>query len=277
MGGRARPACKSNGRRKGQAVSRFNNLEFHDEPRREGRATRILKDESFHLAEAVRAFEDGQFDRALRSFAKVLEFNPENVSAWAGQVRMLIEMEEFPEAKLWADKALEKFPHEPELLAAKAVALGRTGDLGAAIAFSDAALEVKGDTPYVWLARGDVLLARKEKRADYCFEQAFARASGQWMIHWLASRIHTVYGMFSKALKEAQQALELEAGKASVWVQIGRCQQAVGLSNQAQQSFHQALHLDPACGEASSALTRLASRGWFGRLRNAWKQLFFEP
>ena len=36
-------------------------------------------------------------------------------------MRMLIELGEFREAKLWADKALERFPHEPELLAAKAV------------------------------------------------------------------------------------------------------------------------------------------------------------
>ena len=38
---------------------------------------------------------------------------------------MLIELAEYREAKIWADKALERFPHEPELLAAKAVALGR--------------------------------------------------------------------------------------------------------------------------------------------------------
>ncbi|MBC8001396.1 MAG: tetratricopeptide repeat protein [Opitutaceae bacterium] len=258
-------------------MSRFINLEFHDEPPRERPVTRVLKDAAFHLVEAGRAFEDGQFEQALRSFGKVLEFDPESVAAWVGQVRMLIEMREFLEARLWADKALEKFPREPELLAAKAVALGRIGDLGAAIAFSDAALEVKGDSAYVWLARGDVLLARKEKRADYCFEQAFARASGQWMIHWLASRICAFYQLFSRALKHAQQCLDLEAGKASVWLQIGRCQQEVGLSTQAQQSFLQALQLDPTCREASAALTGVASGGFFSRLRNAWKQLFFRP
>jgi tetratricopeptide (TPR) repeat protein len=77
---------------------------------------------------------------------------------------MLIELGEFREAKLWADKALERFPNEPELLAAKAVALGRSGDLQGALAFSDASIEERGDTPYVWLARGDVMLARAESR-----------------------------------------------------------------------------------------------------------------
>jgi len=39
------------------------------------------------------------------------------------------------------------------LLAAKAVALARGGDLQAALAFSDALSEERGDTPYIWLAR----------------------------------------------------------------------------------------------------------------------------
>src|SRR2546425_8003043 len=159
-------------------MSRFNNLEFggeldgeqqnqsHQQP---ASPKAIVRDEAFYLAEARTAFENGQFDVALRAYAKVLEFNPRNPAAWAGQVRMLIELEEFQEANLWADKALERFANEPELLAAKAVALARLGDLKAALVYSDAAIEERGDTPYVWLARGDVQLAREEKRAAGCF------------------------------------------------------------------------------------------------------------
>lgn len=96
----------------------------------------------------------------------MLEFNPDNAAAWTGQVRALIELGELREATLWADKALDRFPDHTELLAAKAGALGRSGFLDEAIAFSDASIEQRGDTPYVWLARGDVLLARREPRAD---------------------------------------------------------------------------------------------------------------
>ena len=56
------------------------------------------------------------------------------------------------------------------------MALGRSGDLQGALAFSDASIEERGDTPYIWLARGDVLLAREEPRADYCFEKALLLA-----------------------------------------------------------------------------------------------------
>src|SRR5213078_3430249 len=108
----------------------------------------------------------------------------QNAAAWTCQVRMLIELGEFREARLWADKALERFPHEPDLLAAKAVALARSGDLQGALSFSDAAIEERGDTPYVWLARADVLLARHEPRADYCLEKALRLAPGDWFIGW---------------------------------------------------------------------------------------------
>ena len=170
-------------------MSRFVNLEFGDEheDQSSGGASPALKGEAHYFHEAQSAFANGSFESALRHYSKVLEFNPQNAAAWTGQVRMLIELGEYREAKLWADKALEKFPHEPELLAAKAVALGRSGDLQGAMAFSDAAMEERGDTPYLWLARGDVLLTRKESRADYCFDKALLLAGHAWFVAWLAS------------------------------------------------------------------------------------------
>jgi hypothetical protein len=163
-------------------MSRFINLEFSDESNEQFQSggKTLVKDEPYYLAEARAAFEVGNFEQGLRFYSKVLEFNPKNSTAWTGQVRMLIELGEFREAKFWADKALERFPNEPELLAAKAVALGRSGDLQGALAFSDASIEERGDTPYVWLARGDVLLARSERRADYCFEKALLLSPCDW-------------------------------------------------------------------------------------------------
>ena len=149
-------------------MSRFNSLEFGEQfDDQLPQQRELVKGEAFYMAEARAAFENANFEQGLRLYSKVLEFNPENASAWTGQVRMLIELGEFREAKLWADKALERFPHEPELLAAKAVALGRSGDLQGALAFSDASIEERGDTPYIWLARGDVLMAREETRGAH--------------------------------------------------------------------------------------------------------------
>jgi tetratricopeptide (TPR) repeat protein len=256
-------------------MSRFGNLEFGgQEEQRQRENTPLTKDEAWYLAQAASSFENGDFEQALRSYSKVLEFNPQNTTAWTAQVRMLIELGEYREAKLWADKALERFPTWPELLAAKAVALARGGDLQAALAFSDASIEERGDTPYVWLARGDVLLARREQRAGYCFDKAMLLAPTDWFVALLAARIRYYYEQFVLAMNLLQKALEWNAGHFILWLELGRCQQALGLLNPAQASFSHARQLNPNCQEAGSALYRLSRTGPIARMRGWFKELF---
>jgi tetratricopeptide (TPR) repeat protein len=255
-------------------MSRFNNLEFGDQFEEKSSDRSDLKEGPFYLEEARTAFQNGRFEEALRGYAKVLEFDPHCAAAWSGQVRMLIELGEFREAKLWADKALETFPHEAELLAAKAVALARTGDTQAALTFSDAAIEAQGDTPYVWLARGDVLLARAEKRAQFCLEKAMALAGQDWMTHWLTCRIYYYYRKFSKAWQLAQKALELDASRAVLWLQFGRCQMALGLVGPAGESFEHARDLDPVCQPGAEERAGLLQAGVWQRLRGWTRRVF---
>jgi tetratricopeptide (TPR) repeat protein len=248
-------------------MSRFANLEFGDEFKDQPQHTgAMVKDEANYLAEAQTAFENGEFESALRRFSKVLEFNPKNVSAWAGQVRMLIELGEYKEARLWAEKAMERFPRDPELLAAKAVALGRNGDLEEALVCSDASIEERGDSPYVWLARADVLLARQEPRADYCFDKAMLLAPRSWFVAWLAGRIRLFYRQLALALKMLQQAIEWNAGHFLLWLEIGRCQAALGFVGPAEISFQQAQQLNPECREAGQALAGLSRTGVLKRI-----------
>jgi tetratricopeptide (TPR) repeat protein len=257
-------------------MSRFVNLELggESEDQPQPSSQKLAKDEGFYLAEARTAFESGNFEQGLRYYSKVLEFNPKNVAAWTSQVRMLIELGEFREAKLWADKALERFPNEPDLLAAKAVALGRTGDLEGALAFSDASIEERGDTPYVWLARGDVMLARKEPRADYCFEKALLLAPRDWFTLWLAAKIRVYYKQFVLALKLLQPAVEWNTGHFLLWLELGQCQRALGLISAAENSFTQAQQLNPHCDAASRASDQLSKTGFWSRARDWGRQLF---
>ena len=252
-------------------MSRFANLEFTPEPERSASTHPLIKDESYHLEQAQAAWEEGDFEQALRDYGKVMEYNPQSATAWIGQVRMLIELGEFREANVWADKALERFPHEAELLAAKAVALARSGDLAAALTFSDASIQELGDAPYIWLARGDVLLARREKRADYCFEKVQAMVPNNWFFHWLASRVYAFYQKLALALKWGQQALALNAQKSVVWLQMGLCQHALGMADPAKQSFEQALQLNPENRAAATALRDLPQLGLWKRLGGWWR------
>jgi tetratricopeptide (TPR) repeat protein len=254
-------------------MSRFSSLEFGGQFEDQSPGEKqLVKGEAFYMAEARVAFENANFEQGLRFYSKVLEFNPDNALAWSGQVRMLIELGEFREAKLWADKALERFPHEPELLAAKAVALARSGDLEGAIAFSDASIEERGDTVYIWLARGDVLLAREETRAEYCFEKAMMLAPRDWFTTWLAARVRRFYKQFALSLKLLQQAIEWNTAHFVLWLELGYCQQALGLTSLAKQSFVQARELNPQ-SQAQVALEQLSRAGLGSQLRGLWRRL----
>ena len=256
-------------------MSRFVNLEFEDESNRHGAQKPVAKDERYYLNHAHLEFENGNFQLALRFYSKVLEFNALNTEAWSGQVRMLIELGEFREAKLWADKALERFPNEAELLAAKAVALARNGDLEAALVFSDAAVEERGDSTYIWLARGDVLLARQESMADYCLEKAVQMAPNNWFVAWLASRIRLFYGKLAQALRMIDLAVEWNPGHFLVWLERGRCQHALRMLGAAEVSFTQAIQLNPECADANAELNRIRKTDGLDRVLN-WCGKFFK-
>lgn len=255
-------------------MSRFSNLEFNGESASRPRPQLSAPDANHYLGEAQAAFEQADFEAALRCFAKAIEFSPRLATAWTGQVRALIELGEISEASLWADKALERFPSDPELLAAKAVALARGGDVDGAIAFSDSSIAERGDTPYVWLARGDVLLTRKERRAEFCFEKALILAAKDWFVAWLAARIRAFHRQFSLALKLALQALELKPDHAVLWLFAGTCQQELGLMGAAQTSFQQAIELNPRCREARLGIAGLSQAGLGARLGGWWRRHF---
>lgn len=255
-------------------MSRFGNLEFEQEPTELQEAQQGTKDEGYYLTMAQSAFETATFERALRCYAKALEFNPNSVAAYTGQVRALIELGEYYEAAKWASKALEQFPHDAELLAAKAVSLARSNDIEAAMAFSDASVEERGNTPYVWLARADVLLAHKETRGEYCLEKAVALAPGNWFILWLAARVRQFYGQFVAAMKLLEQAIALRSDVFVLWLDMGRCQLELGMRGRALVSYQRVLELEPNCTEAHNGYSKAEKIGVAGRVADAWRSLF---
>jgi tetratricopeptide (TPR) repeat protein len=256
-------------------MSRFINLELGGEAGEQtrGPAAGVPKDEAHYLREAQRAWEEADFQKALRAFAKVLEFNPHNAAAWSAQVRMLVELDLCAEANGWADQALERFPNDAALLAAKAVLLGRKGERQSALAFSDAAVGQDGACPYVWLARGDVLLSCGEGLADYCFDKALMLAPRDWFAAWQGARIRMHHGQFSLALRLLQQAVEWNPAHFLPWLELGRCQEALGLAEAAEKSLTQARQLNRQCQAADDALARLSARGAGDRLRGWWRRL----
>jgi tetratricopeptide (TPR) repeat protein len=256
-------------------MSRFVHLEFEGESSENRPPARRSSGENQCLLDAKAAFEAADFEQALRLYGRALEFDTTTAAAaWVGQIRALIELGDFDKANQWADQALERFPHEPALLSAKAVVLGRLGDFEAAMTFSDAAFSERNDGAYLWLARADVFLSRREAMAEVCLQRAITGCERDWAVAWLAARIQMFYQQFAQALKSAQIAVDWNPGNAIVWATVATCQSRLGLVRLAESSLAHALELDPQCDSARRLRRELADTGIFRRVGRWLGQVF---
>jgi len=115
----------------------------------------------------------------------------------------------------------------------------------------------------------DVLLAREETRADYCFEKAQLLAPRDWFIAWLAARIRYFHEQLALAMKHLQRRWN---GTPDILFYAGArpLPARARARSPARVSFTQAKQLNPACREASLGLVTLSQTnllpGWLRRL-----------
>ncbi|HUT31611.1 MAG TPA: hypothetical protein VMX13_17605 [Sedimentisphaerales bacterium] len=250
-----------------KCMDRFSQLEFDEtlpEPRRsQGEA---IRDADYFYREALRCWLAGDYELALRNYSRVLERNTTVFDAWAGQVLMLIELAEYHEANVWADKAMEFFPEHPELLALKAVACARDAKLEKAIGYSDNSVGKDNPTPRVWLARAEVFFERKSPVAEDCIKKAVSIAGNFAPVIKLESaRLLRKRGCYFDALGYLKDAVKLLPKSALVWYELGCCQAKLGYS-EAAATLKQSLKLRPGWTEPSEALVKLEKRGFWARL-----------
>ena len=258
-------------------MSRFAHLEF-DDKRRAGTAPggkgSPIRNAPYFQAVADRAYLAGDFEVALRNYSRALEQDAAFFEGWLGQVRMLIELGEYEEALVWADKAMEMFPEHPDLLAAKSLASCRIGALDKAIAYSDNAISKKGAGSYVWLARAEALLARNKSTAEHGLRVAVALAGTTApIVQMECGRTLIRAGSYLAALDYLRAAAAALPKSALAWLALGRCQTALGLP-EAEAALSACLSLRPDWDAAKSALEHLHKRGIFSRMRAAFRRVF---
>jgi tetratricopeptide (TPR) repeat protein len=248
-------------------MDRFSQLEFDETvPERKSSQGEAIRDAGYFHREAVKCWLAGDYELALRNYSRVLERNSTIFDGWAGQVLMLIELGEYHEASVWADKAMELFPEHPELLALKAVACARDGKLEKAIAYSDNSINKDNITARVWLARAEVLFDRKSPVAENCIKKAVSGTGKVGpVIRLEAGRLLRRKGSYSDALGYLREVVKSFPKSALVWYELGCCQAKLGLSEGAV-GLRQSLKLRPGWSEAREALIRLERRGFWRRL-----------
>ncbi|MDY0058340.1 MAG: hypothetical protein RBU45_00890 [Myxococcota bacterium] len=225
------------------------------------------------LQQADAEYRQGRCEPALRLYTRCLQEERSLVAAWVGQVRMLVELGELHEACLWSERALELFRGHGELLAARAQACARLGDRREARVAADAALQAPGRSPWRWLARGEVLLARGDPLGEHLLRQAFAEAGSDWFDRLVAARICLHHDRPGLGLDLAQEALSLQPTAGLAWLVLAEAQQELGLRGPARTSYGRAAQLLPDPGPAREGLRRLQQQPSGARLRATLRRL----
>lgn len=245
-------------------MARFDKLEFErpeERPNRPEVELRAEKDEKYWWRLADENRRNGNYENALRFYSRTLECDRTLVKAWVGQVQMLVLLQEYPQAALWSQKALELFPSHGDLLAGQAQAECRMGNMKNAYALSDSALRQRGESAYRWQVRGELVVASRQAKDRHCFDKAQI-VDQDWLVPLESALIYLHYSVYSLAQQRAQAAVEKAATAYYAWYVLGACQVKLGFDTSARASLSRCLDLCPRHTEALSRLAELERPHW---------------
>jgi tetratricopeptide (TPR) repeat protein len=249
-------------------LARFDRLEFDHEPDEGAPGTgpadntpEANQDQQAWMRKADEHRRRGLHENSLRYYSRALELDKSLIAGWLGQVQMLVLLGEYPEAELWARKALEIFKGHGDLMAARAQALARIGDRTQAMELADAALRQEGSSAYRWMVRGELLAMSRDEVDRHCFDKAVG-IDRDWLVPLESALIYQHYEQQSKGLLRARQAVEMSPQSFYAWFVQGQCEQALGFDRQAEESYRRVLELSPRHVEASRKIAEIANQGW---------------
>ena len=231
-------------------------------------------DQDYYLEKARDSFAAESYETALGYYSRTLQYEINIEEAWLGQLRCLIELGELPEGIVWSNRALERFPKSARILSARAVAEARAGRLGAAMGYSDSAFAAQGVDSYAWVARGDVLISANQTNAKGCFAKAIEMSPNDWAIRAWIGRAYLVRKQYHQALVYLNQAVRLDPERFTCWYWIGRCNSALGQTDEAMTAYRRSLAACSAFTPAQTASRELEGRGMMSKIVDGLKRLF---
>ena len=195
-----------------------------------------MRDAGYWMNKADESRRGGLYEAALQYYSRGLELDRSLVAGWVGQVQMLVQLQEYPEADLWSRKGLELFPNNGELMAGRAQAFCRMGDMKQAHALCDGSLQQPGQSAYRWLVRGEIMIAARQDMDRYCLDKA-QELDADWLVPLEAARIELYYHRPSRALGRIRRALDAAPDAHYAWYVQGICQAELGLTRAATREF----------------------------------------
>ena len=255
-------------------MSRFEKLEISIKPKPLSEKADKEYDEAYYLELARESQLNGDFETALKYYSRALSYKTDIPEAWIGQILCLIDLAEFKEAIVWADRAAEVIGTIPELLAVKALAMGRSGDMERAIALSDQSLKKGDNKPILWFCRGDLLAGQDPRNANFCFKKAVESDPDNPFVNIRVGISLMSVDEVSAALSYLKKALLGQPQNAFILFLIGNCYHRIGMPDNARVYYKKALKINPEYKECVTAQRRLRRLGFFRKFTNWLRNLF---
>lgn len=244
--------------------SRFAGLDVAPVPRTRSSTGAVVRDADYYLAAALERELGGDHEKALNHYSAALGEDPLCIEAWARQLWMLLYLEEPGEAAVWADKALQSFPKDPDILSLKGLAEWRAGHAEAARELNDAALAASRDSAAVWLSRGEMQIGSDMKSAIACFKHAEASPGPKGLVLLRAADILLRRRRYAEAANYYRTATRELPQSSWVWYGYGRAQRALGDEAYARIAFERAWRLSPSDKRYRDACKKKG--GWWRRM-----------
>ena len=228
----------------------------------------VVRDALYYVAEGLRLELEGDHEKALRNYSAALGEDPLFIEAWTRQLWMLLYLDEPVEARVWADRALQSFPNDPDILSLKSLAQWRSGVNVEARELNDTALGMTRESGNVWLARGEMQVGADVKSAEACFTHAVRLSAVSGLAHLRSGDILLRNRKYAEAVPYFREATVRLPKSAWAWYGYGRAQRAVGRNDLARIAFERAYVLTPRDPRYKKALRAKRKTGFFRTLLN---------
>lgn len=253
---------------------RFRHLELGDKSRVGERPGEKVYDAEFFIREAEQRYWTGDFEGCLRSASRALNLDNSQLEAWALQVRALVNLGEYEEARTWVQRGLDRAPDDPNLLMAKAIVELRNGLIDAAQGFCDTALKLGRGNSLLWADRAEIILVNNEKNAQYCIMKALEQPGAvQWKVHARAAMAFFFHKRYRNVVEHTRKALNDMPRNPFLWFLLGLSYSRLGWRAKAEDAFAEAVRIKPGYREACEALEKAKRRNLFRRFRRSLKTI----
>ena len=196
----------------------------------------------------------GRADEALKAFEEIIRASPDREEPYVFRARIFAERREEKEAVAEYDRLLARLPKCHAALAGLGLLALRARAFAAARGHFEAAVASDPSDPWPWYHLGKIALATGGDAREPFAKFTTAKLEGESAHHEALAHLAVIEGKPRDAIGHLMRAQELAPEEASLWVALGRVNEALKDAAAAYNAFYEAVRRNGADYDARLAL-----------------------